>query len=65
MGEMGDDFRAWRDHKREMRAKHTEECPGCPINRSPTKLFEGQTCRVCGYRRPHRNDRKAKPTWDV
>lgn len=52
MGELADEFREWRQHKREMRDRHTVECPGCPPNRNPTKLFEGQTCLVCGYQRP-------------
>lgn len=52
MSEMGDDFRAWKDAKRKHRDKHTIECPGCPPNRSATKLYPGQTCRYCGYKRP-------------
>ena len=52
MSDLGDDFRAMKQQKREWRDKHTVDCPGCPTNRSPTKLYEGQTCSVCGYQRP-------------
>ena len=60
MSELGDDFRAWREHKKRQRDLYTEECPGCPPNRNPTKLFPGQKCRVCGYRRPETNQKKVK-----
>lgn len=53
MGDMGDYYRDWRDHKKEQRRIHTEDCPTCPTNRNPTKLWPGQTCLVCGYKRPN------------
>lgn len=55
MSDLGDDFRAFRDHKREMKAAHGVDCPGCRVvqpKRTPTCLLPQQRCKVCGYRDP-------------
>ena len=55
MGDMGDDFRAFKDHKASLRKKHGVNCPQCAIKRPkahPTILLPQQTCRVDGYRDP-------------
>lgn len=52
MGDMGDDFRAHREHKRQQRAQHGRECPRCKEVRPkahPSILLPGQRCRVDGY----------------
>lgn len=65
MSEMGDDFRAWRDDKRNYRAKHGVECPRCHELRPRTNasiLLPGQRCRVDGYvdQRKRTGDRRGK-----
>ena len=55
MSEMGDDFREHREYKRQLRDKNTVNYPGCKQKepkRTPTRLWPGQTCRVCSYYRP-------------
>lgn len=55
MGDMGDDFRAWRDDRRDFRRKHGIACPKCGEVRpkaQPSILLPGQVCRVDGYRDP-------------
>ena len=52
MGDMGDDFRAMRDHKRSLRDKYGVECPECQRLRPKacaTILLPQQRCRVDGY----------------
>ena len=49
MSDMGDDYKAWREAKKEYRRKFGVECPQCPENRNPTILLPQQRCRVCGY----------------
>lgn len=49
MGDMGDDFRAMKEHRRERRVKFGQTCPTCPANRCASILLPGQRCRVCGY----------------
>lgn len=56
MGDMADDFRLMREHRKEQRALHGIDCPGCQKvqpKRIPTRLMPGQRCKVCGYRRPN------------
>lgn len=77
MGDVGDYWRDAKEHRREERDKHTIECPGCPPNRSATRLWPGQTCRVCGYTDPRKKGEKARrrnkgaditkvtPSWDI
>ncbi len=51
MGDMGDDFREWRDHKQEQKRKHGVPCPDCMVNlpkAQPKILMPGQKC-WCGY----------------
>lgn len=51
MGDMGDDFRAFRDANRQKRAAIGVDCPGCKVARpkaNPTRLMPGKTCKVCG-----------------
>jgi hypothetical protein len=48
MSEIGEDFKALRQRRREDRI----ECPRCLErfkNRSASKLMPGRTCRWCGY----------------
>lgn len=55
MGDMADDFRALRDHKKALRAKYGIECPECKRLRPracATILMPQQRCRVDGYRDP-------------
>lgn len=55
MGDMGDDFRAWREERKAHRDRHAMDCEGCITNhpkRNPSKLYPGQKCRWCGWRRP-------------
>ena len=55
MGDMGDDFRALKKHRKEQRAKHGVACPEC-VQRlpkaHPSILLPGQRCRIHGYRDP-------------
>lgn len=60
---MSDDFvedmRALKEARKEHKRLYAIECHGCIRafpRRNPTKMFEGQTCRVCGWKRPE--DRK-------
>lgn len=59
MGDMGDDFRALREHRAEQKRLHGEDCPGCKVKepkRIPTRLMPGQRCKVCKYQRPLRRE---------
>lgn len=52
MGDMGDDFRALRDHKKAIRDKYGVNCPQCSIKRPkahPSILLPRQRCKVDGY----------------
>lgn len=52
MGDVGDTFNALRAARKEQKAKHGIDCPGCAIKhpkRDPTRMLPGQKCRVCGY----------------
>lgn len=53
MSDMGDDFKAMRERKKELRRTIGIECPTCKVNlpkTHPTILLPQQRCRVCGYR---------------
>jgi len=55
MGDTGDDFRAWKEHKRALRDQFGVECPECKRlqpKRCATILLPRQRCRVDGYRDP-------------
>ena len=55
MGDMADDFRALKEHRREQRKTYGVDCPNCrkvQPKRIPTILLPQQRCRVCGYRDP-------------
>lgn len=55
MGDMGDDFRAMRDHRRALRDKYGVECPVCRVKRPKAHasiLLPGQRCKVDGHRDP-------------
>ena len=57
MGDTGDDFRAWKDHKREIKSRLGVSCPRCQElqpKRYPTILLPRQVCRVDGYRDPRK-----------
>lgn len=61
MGDMGDDFRAWRDDRREYRRKYGVNCPKCAEVRpkaNPSILLPGQKCRVDGYVDPRQRVRR-------
>ena len=52
MSDMGDDFRAMRDHKARLREKYGVDCPQCAIVRPKacaSILLPQQRCRVDGY----------------
>ncbi len=52
MSDMGDDFRAFREHKRELRNRYGVNCPVCTKQlpkAQPTILLPQQRCRVCKY----------------
>jgi hypothetical protein len=53
MSDLSDDFRAWREHKREIRATW-EECPTCAVRYggNGTKNPPGVPCRNCGWVNP-------------
>jgi hypothetical protein len=58
MGDMGDAFRAYREHTAERKRMHGVDCPRCILDhpkRIPTRLLPQQRCRWCSYRdpRPH------------
>mgnify|MGYP001569974971 CR=1 FL=1 len=55
MGDTGDDYKAYKDYKKELKIVHGIDCPGCKIKepkRTPTKLLPQQKCKVCGYKDP-------------
>lgn len=55
MGDVGEDFRALREHRKELRRLHGVECPQCKVQRPktyPSILLPGQRCKVDGYRDP-------------
>jgi hypothetical protein len=55
VSDMGDDFKALREYRKQQRAEHGVLCPQCKIARPkahPTILMPGQRCRVDGYRDP-------------
>lgn len=55
MGDMGDDFRAMREQRKELREKLGVPCPRCVEflkKASPAILLPGQLCRVHRYRDP-------------
>jgi len=59
MGDVGDDFRAFKEYQRKRRAQLGEPCPQCMVNRpkaQPKILMPGQLC-WCGYRDPRPDDR--------
>lgn len=54
MGDVGDTFRALRDHNRERKAAHGVACADCKVNlpkAQPKILMPSQQC-WCGYRDP-------------
>jgi hypothetical protein len=58
MGDMGDDFRAWRDDRRKYRNANGVPCPKCKEVRQKAHasiLLPGQKCRVDGYVDPRHN----------
>lgn len=55
MGDVGDTFRAFKDARREARAKHGVPCPVCQRKlpkAHPSILLPQQACRIHGYRDP-------------
>lgn len=55
MSDMGDDFKALRDHKTRLRIGYGVVCPQCAKVRpkaQPSILLPQQRCRVDGYRDP-------------
>lgn len=52
MGDMGDSYRDWKEHKRKRRTELGVECPGCKLRfpkASPKILMPGEKC-FCGHR---------------
>ena len=55
MGDMGDDFKLLREHRRALREKYGVACPECVRKlpkANPTILLPGQRCRIHRYRDP-------------
>lgn len=55
MGDLADDFKAWRAERREQRARLGVSCPRCASARpkaTPSILLPQQRCKVDGYRDP-------------
>lgn len=53
MGDVGDDFRAFKAYQDERKRLHGIDCPRCIAEhpkRNPTRLMPQQRCRWCGYR---------------
>jgi len=52
MGDVGDDFRALKDHNKALKVNHGVGCPACKKDlpkAQPKILLPGQQC-WCGYR---------------
>ena len=52
MGDVGDTCRAFKEHKKALKAEHGEPCPSCKVKlpkAQPKILLPGQRC-WCGYR---------------
>lgn len=52
MGDVGDDFRALKEHKKAVREKFGRDCPECKKKRPkacPSILLPQQRCRVDGH----------------
>jgi hypothetical protein len=61
MGETGEYWKEHREYRKSQRSLHGNDCLGCKANypnRIPTLLMPGQTCRVCGYKRERKTDKK-------
>lgn len=55
MSDVGEVFKALKDHRRELRAKYGVDCPVCKQQRPKANasiLLPQQRCRVDGYRDP-------------
>jgi hypothetical protein len=55
MSDIGDDFKALKDHNKALRQKYGVNCPRCSQVRPkahPTILMPQQRCKVDGYRDP-------------
>jgi hypothetical protein len=55
MSETVEIYKALKDHRRELRAKHGVQCPRCRETRpraNPSILLPQQRCKVDGYRDP-------------
>jgi hypothetical protein len=53
MGDMGELFNAFKEQKKELRAKYGVPCPECVSKlpkANPSILIPGQRCRIHGYR---------------
>ena len=54
MSDVGDTFRAHKEHTKQLKNEHGVECPDCKKNlpkAQPKILLPGQRC-WCGYRDP-------------
>ena len=61
MGDMGDDFRAWREAKHKARKEHGVLCEDCIRllpKASPSILLPGQKCSMHPFRAPQRSKPK-------
>ena len=59
MGDTGDDYRAFKDHRKRRRDELGIECIGCKQKfprANPTILMPGQKC-FCGYRDTREEER--------
>tara|TARA_R110000868_G_scaffold349032_1_gene610340 strand:- start:352 stop:606 length:255 start_codon:yes stop_codon:yes gene_type:complete len=53
MGDTGEDFKAWKEHKRDMRNKYGVKCPKCLEllpKANPSILLPQQRCKIHNYR---------------
>lgn len=70
MSEMGDDFRAQREFRREARSQW-HDCPNCIYGGNARKIAPGAACHECGWVAPGRRGedleharRAERTTWD-
>ena len=59
MSDMGDDFRFWREQKKENRRKHGIPCEDCIRllpKAHPSILLPGQKCKMHDFRAPRKKN---------
>jgi hypothetical protein len=64
MGDVGDDFRAWKDHRKARKKQFGTPCPSCQVKLPKAQakiLMPGQRC-WCGYVDPRSMKKAANVT---